>query len=172
VININNTQELKKIMDNIVSDALEETCQKLFDQLMLSLDKWIYNYHKPNADYARHTGDPTGEFRESWTTMQTHHGDTHTAIIFNEPETMSFDPYYNIHGSYLKGDLREDLAGILNEGTGGSQWYNSPRPYWDEFIKLLQNGFTDKAFQSALRKRGLTIKKTMSFADWSNKYSK
>jgi hypothetical protein len=174
LININNTQELKKIMDNIVSDALEEVTQKLLDKLIANIDEIVYI--GKNEVYAHGTGVPTYQFRESWTSMQFQHGDEHKSIIYSESDKMQYDPDNYIHGDDLHGDLRDKLAAILNEGTNdsifGQGWWTVPRPFWDATMKLMQDGTVDKWFQSALRKRGLTIKRTMSFADWSNKYSK
>ena len=173
MIGVNNDKELLKIMNDIISDALTEVGEKVFEHLMNNLDKWIYNYNKPNISYAYGKGEPTGDFKRSWTTMQTQNGNEHKALIYNEPEEMRLDEYNHIHGSLSLGDLRNDLAAILNEGYGDkSNWWDSPRPYWDELMELISKGYVDKLFKSACQRRGLILRKTMSFSDWALKYNK
>jgi hypothetical protein len=173
MIKVNSEAQLKQMMIAVLDDVMEEILSKLLDKLIANIDEIVYV--GKNEVYVSPNAQPTYQFRDSWTTLQTKDANEIKGRLYQEPLSMDFDPDRYIHGSWL-GDAREMLASYLFLGTDssvfGHGWWEEPRDAWTPTMKLLEDGTVDKWFVSACKKRGLQIKKTMSFSDWKTKYSK
>jgi len=85
---------------------------------------------------------PTFEFMEAWKLSKAKlmpAGQGITQTLYYDWPSMTFDPETFLHGDPEHGDLREDLARILNVEGNDAGFFGGKerRPYWDLFIEDL-----------------------------------
>ncbi|MEG1567816.1 MAG: hypothetical protein RR313_11045 [Anaerovoracaceae bacterium] len=155
---ITNDATLRKYIERDIQFVLQDTGKEILEMMQNSMDKWIYEYHKPNKMYAYDTGNPTYEFWNSWRSfVRKSETDGLYAKIESDEKSMSYDSEYGVHGNSYQ-DLRNKMSGIINNGVGGSDWYNKPRPFFDEVIgKLDAGGYIWEMIEQKMRQRGLNV---------------
>lgn len=153
--------EISKIID-VVSDQLLEILKEKIEEI-------VYDPFSP-AVYERQ--GENGGFLGSWTnsSQASIYGNAVQSEIYNDPAKMNINRESFIHGSVLHGgtyhsDIRGVLAQMINEAgdlvgnifgsTDPPAWWKSPRPYWDEFVKLLDNGKVEELIEAEFTNRGI-----------------
>ncbi|MEG1724465.1 MAG: hypothetical protein RR313_03655 [Anaerovoracaceae bacterium] len=156
---IMNDATLMRYIERDIRLALDDTGKEILEMIQNSMDKWIYEYHKPNQIYAYYEGNPTYEFWNSWRSFVRKSGISGIYTkIESDGKSMSYDPEYGIHGNSQQ-DLRNEMSGIINNGVGEmDRWYNKPRPFFDDVInKLDTGGYIWAMIRQKMRQRGLNV---------------
>lgn len=155
---INNDVELLELLKKITNEVIDEVSKKLLNILQYNIQQLVYT--SPRSFYVGGTGEPTGEFLESWVINK----DTNGATIEQDLEKMRVSSVYRVHGgestSYST-DARAFISYYINEGASGplfgSGFWTEPRPFWDETLRLIQEGTVDTWIEEAFRKRGIEV---------------
>lgn len=159
---ITNDIEMATMLSNIASKVIEKVSKDMLFILKEYINDETYD-PLPNAYYYNGSGKPTFQFREAFefTQIENKIKQVVTELFYNWQE-MSYDPDTFLHGSPWNGDMRQQLADILN--VDGSTGFSTKirKPYWDDYIKEMfdQNGLT-KLFDVYMRqefgKQGIII---------------
>lgn len=168
---IQNDDQLMGILLVQMSEIINVVADQLVDELKDIIKRVVYNPFKPAIGGYQRQGE-NGGFLGSWedTSKASIYGNTITSTIESNPSLMNINREEFIHGSVLRGgeyhsDIRDFLAEMINEAgdkvgnvfgdTDPPAWWKSPRPYWDEFIKLLENGRIEFLIEKEFRSRGI-----------------
>lgn len=156
-----NDQQLNNIFHEIAKKVVENVSEKIVEEVKRQIDENVYIHGR--SFYARGSGRPTYEFRESWKHEIEDSGSTIQGIIKQNYQMMSLDAENFIHGSmfYKDEDVREYLAAIINEGSAGPifgyGFWTRPRPFWDEAMKIFENGTIDKWIKQEFKNYGIDL---------------
>ncbi|MEG1621097.1 MAG: hypothetical protein RR322_04210 [Oscillospiraceae bacterium] len=155
-------RDMRLVLDDVGAEILEIMHE--------SLDKWIYEYHKPNKYYANGFGFPTHEFWKSWRKFVRKSKSNGLALTVNSDKNKmgvdnSEDLLLGVHGSSWtnqsskNSDIRSALPKFINEGVGAMDtWYNKPRPFFDDVInKLDSGGYIWIMIKQKMKQRGLNV---------------
>lgn len=158
---VDNIQVLEQLVMSTVKQAIDATTEIALEKLKRTIDEVVYMPHN-QVEYER-----TQDFRESWDR-------TNAIIINNIAESTIFQDYIRMrldldkftHGSNYGGDIRPNLAEIINEGLSGlifgKGFWTQPRPFWDEWIDWCDKNIF-RIFSEECVKLGLPLE-NLSFA--------
>jgi hypothetical protein len=171
LLEIRNDAELSKAIGMVVKDVINEMADEILNILYDFIKKDVYDKYQPYV-YKRTVF--TENFLNSWVQDVKSTGSYKQTIakIFDNPEKMVFDESRYAHGSPDSGDVREDMARIIEEGLGGHYWFPKyrrdgsinpatvKRPFFSDTIKYLEkNGRLFQMFEKGMAKRGLYVQK-------------
>lgn len=165
-MDITNPTELRAALMIIAKDAVQQVSNDVQTVLDSNIITYTYTHEEePNSWYYAKSGEPTWEFLRAfiWDDFELFVNAVHKKLKYYW-EGMSFDADTGLHGDPDRGDLREQLADILNiEGRDDGYFVSSktglrgkPRhPFWDITMSDLfdKGGLTD-FFDDALGERG------------------
>ena len=128
---IKNDEELLKVF----SGTIREIIRRVVLDILYVLQDYIIEYtygELPNYIYYNKTGYPTYQFLDAFTFSNIKQKlNNFISKLYYDWQTMDYDPDTLLHGDRESGDLRQELADILNTDID----LNKPRsPYWDIFI--------------------------------------
>jgi len=170
-----------KLMNPILSKVINNMEKDIRSILREYITKYVYDYgttmnadsysdddneyptepSKLNRVYWNGTGMPTYEFLNAWIWEKVSSNvSSITTRLFNDPTLMRYDPETYLHGSNSTGDMRKELANILNvDGVSSGDFpLKERKPYWDYLIEdLFDKGLMDAIFYKACEDNGLTI---------------
>ena len=130
----------------------------MLKELEDDITKYTYG-QLPNVDYYDGSGYPTYQFLDAFTFTNIEQKlNNFVSELYYNWQSMDYDGATGLHGNPYDGDLREQLAGILNTDSD----INKPRkPYWDIFITDMFDGGIEKLFdkytKSEFGKLGMTV---------------
>lgn len=155
---IKSDNELNSIIGNAINIAVQETIDKALVEFKETINEVVYNVNTPLV-YQR-----TYEFLDSWESEVKKTIGGAEGTIGQNLATMLFNPQLYQHGSEDTGDLRDELASILFEGTDtsifGDGWWSEPRDAWFVFItEITKNGKIFQWFREAMKSQGLSLTK-------------
>jgi len=161
---ITNDEQMIMMLGGIASKVIEKVSTDMLFILKGYINDETYT-DVPNAWYYNGDKKPTYQFREAFefTKIENKMKQIVTELFYNWQE-MSYDPDTFLHGSPWNGDMRQQLADILNV-DGSTGFSNKIRqPYWDDYIKAMfdQNGLTklfDVYMRQEIGKHGIMITK-------------
>ena len=144
-----NNAELTAMLMPIASNVIKSASLDMIEMLANDIMEYTYEFGGlPNAYYYNGSGMPTFQFLEAFKLTDIEKNMNQAATkIFYDWAGMDYDPTTYLHGNPFSGDVREQLADILNiDGEAG--WMTKARkPYWDIFIKqILDDGGAEKLF--------------------------
>jgi len=151
---IKNEQDLKKMMEKLAGEALEDASDEVLE--IFKRDYIMgYAYIDNPKEYRR-----TFEFKEAWnfTDLKKQANTILKELWYDPAKLKTFDPDRFIHGSKYSSpnDIRDNLPAIL-EGKQSSLWLSVPRKgkFWEEFIQeMFSKGELDKILTKHFSKRG------------------
>ena len=151
---IKNEQDLKKMMEKLAGEALEDASEEVLE--IFKRDYIMgYAYIDNPKEYRR-----TFEFKEAWdfTALKKQANTILKELWYDPTKLKTFDPDRFIHGSKYSSpnDIRDNLPAIL-EGKRSSLWLSVPRKgkFWEEFIQeMFSKGELDKILTKHFSKRG------------------
>lgn len=158
---IDNDEQLNNILHDISKKVVQNVSQMIVQEVKRQIDENVY-IHGRNF-YARGSKRPTYEFRESWKNEIEDSGSSITGIISQNYQMMNLDSENFIHGSlfYKDEDIREYLSEIINEGKSGplfgNGFWRQPRPFWDEAMKIFEDGTIDKWIREEFKNFGFNL---------------
>jgi hypothetical protein len=108
-----------------------------------------------NRYYFDKTGVPTYQFLNAWVWEKlSSRLNIVSSRLFNDPTLMAYDPSKYLHGSEETGDVRSEMADILNIAGGNKGDFPNKKqrmPYWDLLIEeLFANDRLDDMFYIAM----------------------
>ena len=158
---IHNNLELLSALEIIATTAINKVSKdttRLLRQRIME-DTYTYDYY-PNKFYYNGKKLPTFQFLNAFKWSGTKPGSqmgqrTVENTLAYDWESLVFDPATFLHGSFKWGDMRRDLAILLNvSGVAEGGIGNKNRaPYWDNFLRELfssDNWGLDASFKRAL----------------------
>jgi hypothetical protein len=157
-LQINNSIELSLALKNMAKDAISSVSKELLKNLQNQILIDIYNFDPmPRRWYYNKTGRPTYEFLHAFRWQGIKEAlDEISNTLWYDGLSMGYEPDKYKHGSAKFGDLREQLAEILN--VNGVDAFNNfggreRRAYWDNFLREFFNDQNlDFLFAMALEK--------------------
>jgi hypothetical protein len=159
---ITNSAQMMTMMSDVASNVIKRVSAVMLNDLKERI--WEDTYMPlPNIWYYNDTKTPTSQFKNAFKfdDIQQNLNEVVTELFYDWA-SMSYDPETYLHGSPSGGDMREQLAEILNvDGTTGFS-SKMRKPYWDNFIKeMFDEGGLEKLFdmymKDEFKKVGLTI---------------
>ena len=156
---IKNNDELLKAFSWIVREIVRKVMLDMLKELEDDINKYTYG-QLPNVDYYDGSGYPTFQFLDAFTFTNVENKlNTFVSELYYNWQTMDYDGATGLHGNPYDGDLRHQLADILNTDYD----INKPRqPYWDIFITDMFDGggiekLFDKYTKSEFGKAGIQV---------------
>lgn len=143
---IKNNTMLVKMLSKVASEVIFQVSSDMLEVLANDIMEYTYGV-LPNAYYYNGTGMPTFQFLEAFklSDVQQKMNEIVTELYYDW-QTMDYDPSTYLHGTTWSGDLRQELADILNV-SGYTGFSNKDRePYWDIFIQDMFSGGLEKLF--------------------------
>lgn len=144
---ITNDEQMLAMMSLIASDVIK----KVTDDMLFVLQQHILDetYDPlPNIYYYNGSGKPTYQFEHAFKFHDIESSMNEVVSeLYYDWQRMDYDPDTYLHGSPYNGDMREQLAEILN--TNGSTGFSNKvrQPYWDNFIsEMFDNNGLEKLF--------------------------
>lgn len=160
-IAITNEAQLLNMFQSVAKEVIRESSNRILDMLIKYIYKYTYEYGGDNVEYYDGSGTPTYEFVESWfVNKMTGTANRVASQVMQDWMSMSYDPDTYLHGSKYTGDVRKELADILNvDGVSAgdfSGYENSKvrRAYFDILLKDLNDGEMIKIFDEEFAKFG------------------
>lgn len=156
---IKNDEDLLKVF----SGTIREIVRRVVLDMLYVLEDYIVEYtygELPNHVYYNKTGYPTYQFLDAFTFSNINQKlNKFISKLYYDWQSMDYDPNTLLHGDPESGDLRQELADILNTDSD----LDKPRkPYWDIFITEMfdkhgiENLF-DKYTKSEFGKIGISV---------------
>lgn len=145
---INNSTELSFALEHIAQVAMEKVSEDSLKRLKMLIMMYTYTWdYYPNKYYYNGKKTPTFQFREAFawdgikTSFQTAPKTIENTLVYDW-RSMKFDPVTFLHGSFKYGDMRENLAELLNVSgvAEGGIGQKERGPYWDVFIDEMFSG--------------------------------
>jgi len=156
---IKNNAELLKAFSGIIREIVRKVILDMLYKLQDDIDEYTYG-QLPNIDYYNGSGYPTYQFKEAFTFSNIEQKlNNFMSELYYNWQSMDYDGATGLHGNPYDGDLRQQLADILNTDYD----INKPRqPYWDIFINdMFDGGGIEKLFDKYTReefgKMGMTV---------------
>jgi len=133
-------KRLSEIAESVILSASKDILNLLQKRIME--DTYLYDTN-PRTWYYDKTGKPTYEFLNSfrWKDVSNTVVEVTRELFYNW-ESMSYNAAKFKHGSFLSGDMRKQLADILNVNgiDTPNDWGGRERlAYWDNFLDDLFN---------------------------------
>ncbi len=170
---IDNDEKLTAVLLREMSEVINDIAEILVVKLKEIIERVVYNPFNPKV-YNRLK--EYGGFLGSWedTSKADIYGNTVTSTIESNPSKMAINRENFQHGSVLwdgeyYSDIRQYLDRMINEAGDlvgnlwGSKdppaWWKSPRPYWDEFLALLENGEVNRLVEEEFHKRNILFER-------------
>lgn len=141
-----------------LSEALDNTLERLLNQLQLIIDEVVYGWQSPSTNpwgWGENGGNRTHEFYESWQKSKPIVLDNLIqGEIYQAVEMM----VYGISGGQYVHQDREDLANIIETGDGYNfgQAEGVSRNFWSQFEMYCELNI-QKIFMEECLKLGLPI---------------
>lgn len=156
---IDNPAKLKIELGNIAEEVITSVSKGISNLLRERIMKDVYEYdYYPNKYYYNKKGIPTFQFLNSFTWEKIDKSVAQiTRKLFYNWASLKLDEKTFLHGSPQQGDMRQQLADILNvEGYDSGIFGGKLRqPYWDNLIQeLFDDGGLDFLFSKELKKYG------------------
>lgn len=135
----NNWIQMQADIEAKMSIALDNTLERLLQELQLIVDRVVYGWQSPSMSpwgWGEDGGNRTHEFYDSWQrTKPQLMGNLIQGEIYQAVELMT---YAISGGGYVHQD-REDLANIIETGQGYNfgQAEGVPREFWSEFEQFV-----------------------------------
>jgi len=159
---IHNDFELQAYLNSVANQVINIVTGKVHMMLVEYIMKYTYEYGGlPNMDYYDESGYPTYEFMDSWFSEKIK--TTLDSVIYRVAQDwqgMSYDPDTFLHGSKYTGDVRKQLADILNvDGVSGGDFSGGEnskprRAYFNLLLKDLNDGEMFKMLDEEFAKFG------------------
>lgn len=156
-----NDMQLKKMLNMVGLEVIRLASGRVHMMLLEYIMKYTYEYGGDNVSYYDETGKPTYEFLDSWFVNKLKiNSDIIAAKVMQDWQSMSYDPDTYLHGSSYTGDVRKELANILNvDGISAGDFSGYPnskvrRAYFDILLKDLNDGEMIKIFDEEFAKFG------------------
>lgn len=164
-IYIDNDVELQKAMYNAAKQVVANVSEMLVQEVKKRIDMDVYRAARGRRRYyARGAKNPTYQFRDTWENKIEDSQYDITGVVYQEWQEMELDAANFVHGSYCykpTDDVREFLAEIINEGAAGpifgNGFWRKKRPFWDNAMKILQDGTMDKWIKKEFKKLGIEL---------------
>ena len=131
--------ELEASINSRMSIALDNTLERLLQELQLIVDRVVYGWRSPSMSpwgWGKDGGNRTHEFYDSWQrTKPQLMGNLIQGEIYQAVELMT----YTISGGRYVHQDREDLANIIETGKGYNfgQAEGVGRKFWSEFEQFV-----------------------------------
>lgn len=160
---IKNNDELLKVFSGTIREIVRKVILDMLYKLQEDIDEYTYG-QLPNQQYYKYGGNPgypTFQFKEAFTFSNIEQKlNNFVSELYYNWQSMDYDGATGLHGNLYDGDLREQLADILNTDYD----INKPRqPYWDIFITDMFDGGIEKLFdkytKSEFGKVGISVVK-------------
>jgi hypothetical protein len=141
---IKNNAELLKAFSGIIREIVKKVILDMLYKLQDDIDEYTYG-QLPNIDYYNGSGYPTYQFKDAFIFNDVEQKlNNFVSELYYNWQSMDYDANTYLHGNPYDGDLRQQLADILNTDSD----INKPRkPYWDIFITdMFDKGGIEKLF--------------------------
>ena len=151
-----NLDELYLIWNKQLKDTVDYVTKKCVDTIKIEIDIWGIGDNSKNEFY-----EATGEFEESFVNeLSTRIGDYIVGYFGYNPSNMTFNPDLWQHGSYISGDVSENLADIIfrsgaSDLFGVGEW-TVPRDAWNSASKTINKNIK-QWFIEGFSKNGINI---------------
>lgn len=147
---VNSIEEFEIIVNQRIQEALDNTMQKLLDELINIVQVEVYNAYTPLAY------DRTGQFKDSWEKTKTQlQQNISSCEIFQNYSTMVWNPNatpFPQHGTTSRPLAENELNNIIENGLGIP---NFKRPFWTKFEQYVESNIY-RIFKEECEKVGLT----------------
>lgn len=164
MVYFDNDVALDYFLYNAAKKVVENVAEKVVQEVKNRIDIDVYSAGNLRRYYAKGNKKPTYDFRDSWDKKVEESQMEVSGVVYQEYQLMILDADNFIHGSrhYKKGeDVREFLAKIINEGKSGAifgyGFWREKRPFWDNAMKILEDGTIDKWIKEEFAKAGFEI---------------
>jgi len=150
--------ELEASINLRMEIALDNTLERLLQELQLIIDRVVYGWQSPSSNpwgWGENGGNRTHEFYESWQrTKPIMLGNLLEGEIYQAIELMNFT---KMNGGYAHEDA-ENLANIIETGDGYNfgQAEGMGREFWNEFEQFCVVNI-ESIFKSECIKVGLPV---------------
>lgn len=153
-IKINSEAQLKSELQKITNLVLSEVTYELYGILIETIEKNVYEPFD-SGNYTRL--GINGGFLSAWDMNVI----GNKGEIYFEPSRMDYNPDELQHGWASVGDLRKEMASIIESGTMQAYEGSRPaRPFWDEFIQAVDSKLLNQFITKAYLKHGIQVRRT------------
>lgn len=164
---IRNEKQLTDITRKIVAEAVDAVAGAILAEVQYYVLHNVYGNGNVPTVYTR-----TNEFLNSWTKDISSKKSSKTieARIFSDASKMSYVPSEGIHGSYEYGDLRGEMAEVIEEGIKyaypkirkDKTWNPAAKKrrfFYDVIVELNKNRTLFSWLEAEMQARGMPIKR-------------
>lgn len=153
-IKINSEAQLRNELQKITNMVLSEVTYQLYSVLVETIEKNVYEPFD-SGGYTRL--GINGGFLSAWDmNVVGLHGE-----IYFESSRMEYNPSEFQHGWAKVGDLRDEMAVLIETGTKqANKGSRPPRPFWDEFVQAVDSKLLNQFITKAYLKHGIQVRRT------------